>query len=67
MEWRQLPRRAHRRAIRIVVPPARAARGTWYALVNQFNELGFSENAILLWFGVAVGLAGALGVVAFTS
>ena len=65
MDWRKLPRRAHIRAVRIVVTPARAARGTWYAVVDQFNALGLSENAILLGFGVAVGLAGAFGVVAF--
>jgi CIC family chloride channel protein len=49
----------------VVGRPALAARGAWYDFVEWFNGLGASENAILLAFAVAVGLAGALGVVGF--
>ncbi|HEX8904918.1 MAG TPA: chloride channel protein, partial [Longimicrobiaceae bacterium] len=42
----------------------RAARG-WAAFVDWFNRRELSENAILLAFAVAIGLVGALGVVAF--
>lgn len=41
-----------------------AARG-WAAFVEWFNQRELSENAILLGFAVAIGLVGALGVVAF--
>ncbi|HEX7051473.1 MAG TPA: chloride channel protein [Longimicrobiales bacterium] len=37
----------------------------WQALVDWFNGLALSENAILIGFAVAVGIVGALGVVAF--
>ncbi|MHB1169550.1 MAG: chloride channel protein [Longimicrobiales bacterium] len=43
---------------------ARARRG-WGALLDRFNRLNLSENAILLGFAVAIGCAAALGVVAF--
>jgi chloride channel protein, CIC family len=43
---------------------ARAARG-WGAAVERFNALQLSENAILLAFAVAIGLAGAGAVIAF--
>lgn len=43
---------------------ARARRG-WGALLDRFNRLNLSENAILLVFAVAIGCAAALGVVAF--
>ncbi|HEX6748877.1 MAG TPA: chloride channel protein [Longimicrobium sp.] len=46
------------------VGQARAARG-WGAFVDWFNRRELSENAILLGFAVAIGLVGALGVVAF--
>jgi CIC family chloride channel protein len=39
----------------------------WIRFVNWFNRLGLSENAILLGFAVAIGLASGLGVVAFYS
>ncbi len=58
-------RGARRRAVYVVGRPAIAARGAWYDFVEWFNGLGFSENAILLAFAVAVGLGGALGVVGF--
>ncbi|MDZ4675566.1 MAG: chloride channel protein [Gemmatimonadota bacterium] len=37
----------------------------WEKLVDRFHALDLSENAILLGFAVAVGVAGALGVVLF--
>ena len=43
---------------------ARTRRG-WGALLDRFNRLNLSENAILLVFAVAIGCAAALGVVAF--
>ncbi len=62
--WKQLGgmRRGARRMVRV---PTTAAIGTWHGLVDRFNGFGFSENSILLGFGVAVGVGGALGVVAF--
>jgi chloride channel protein, CIC family len=42
----------------------RAVRG-WASGVEWFNSLELSENAILLGFAVAIGVVGALGVVAF--
>lgn len=39
--------------------------GAWERFTRWFNELALSENAILLGFAVAVGMASALGVVAF--
>lgn len=43
---------------------ARTRRG-WGALLDRFERLDLSENAILLVFAVAIGCAAALGVVAF--
>lgn len=37
----------------------------WDRLVDRFHALDLSENAVLLAFAVAVGVAGALGVVLF--
>jgi len=37
----------------------------WERLVDRFHALDLSENAVLLAFAVAVGVAGALGVVLF--
>jgi CIC family chloride channel protein len=37
----------------------------WERLVQAFNALEFSENAILIAFAVVIGAAGALGVVGF--
>ncbi len=37
----------------------------WEKLVDRFHALDLSENAVLLGFAVAVGVAGALGVVLF--
>src|SRR5690242_12073215 len=39
--------------------------GAWSDFADWFNGLGLSENAILLGFGVAIGAAAGLGVVAF--
>ena len=39
----------------------------WEKLVDRFHALDLSENAVLLGFAVAVGVAGALGVVLFLS
>ncbi len=62
--WRHA-RSARRRAIVVVGRPVVAARGMWGRFVDWFNGLGLSENAILLAFAVAVGVAAALGVVGF--
>lgn len=51
-----------RRTARGWVHPARQA---WDAFVDWFNALELSENAILLVFALAIGAAGALGVIAF--
>ena len=40
-------------------------RATWRGIVNWFNELELSENAILIAFSLAIGILSALGVVAF--
>jgi chloride channel protein, CIC family len=40
-------------------------RVVWRVLVSRFNALELSENTILLGFALAIGLAGALGVVVF--
>lgn len=45
----------------------RGAGGWWDRFAEWFNGLGLSENAILLAFAVAIGAAGALGVVLFYS
>lgn len=37
----------------------------WQRGVEWFNALGLSENAVLLVFGVAIGIVGALGVAVF--
>jgi len=42
-----------------------AARGAWLRFLTWFDQRGLSENTILLGFAVAIGCAGALGVVAF--
>jgi len=41
------------------------SRATWRGIVNWFNELELSENAILIAFSLAIGILSALGVVAF--
>lgn len=61
---RQAARTARQVARAATAGQERAARG-WGAAVEGFNRLNLSENAILLGFAVAVGLAGSLGVVAF--
>jgi CIC family chloride channel protein len=44
---------------------ARHAGGAWDRFADWFNAFRFNENSILLGFGVAIGLAGGLGVVVF--
>jgi CIC family chloride channel protein len=41
------------------------AGGVWDRFADWFNELDLDENTILLAFAVAIGVAGALGVVVF--
>lgn len=53
------------RAIVVVGRPVVVARGKWSQFVDWFNDLGLSENTILLAFAVVVGIGGALGVVVF--
>jgi len=43
----------------------RVSTERWHRLVERFHALDLSENAVLLGFAVAVGVAGALGVVLF--
>jgi CIC family chloride channel protein len=45
--------------------PVSAAQGAWDDLVDGFNALGLSENAILLGFAVLIGLGASAGVVVF--
>jgi CIC family chloride channel protein len=61
---RQAAHGARRVAAGVRAGQEHAARG-WGALVDRFNRLELSENAILLGFAVAIGLAAAMGVVAF--
>ena len=61
---RHAARTAARVARAATAGQAHAARG-WGSLVDRFNALNLSENAILLGFAVVIGLAGSLGVVAF--
>jgi CIC family chloride channel protein len=44
---------------------ARHAGGIWDRFADWFNAFHLNENTILLGFGVAIGLASGLGVVAF--
>ncbi|MBB4637776.1 chloride channel protein [Longimicrobium terrae] len=44
---------------------AQALAAGWERFVQWFNALGLSENTILFAFAAAVGLASALGVIAF--
>lgn len=53
------------RARRTARAPVDAAEDVWDRFVAWFNERGWSENTILLAFAVLIGVAGALGVVAF--
>jgi hypothetical protein len=41
------------------------AGGVWDRFADWFNGLHLDENTILLAFAVAIGIGGALGVVAF--
>src|SRR3954452_19385175 len=43
----------------------RTARERWRGIVDWFNALELSENAILISFSLAIGVLSALGVAAF--
>ena len=43
----------------------RRLHALWNRVADRFNRLGLSENAILLGFAVAIGMASGLGVVGF--
>lgn len=58
------PRRARRRIRWARRARARVGRG-WGALLDRFERLDLSENAILLVFAIVIGSGAALGVVAF--
>jgi chloride channel protein, CIC family len=60
--------RLHRLALqarRTTYGPVNAAEGIWDDLVDWFNGLELSENAILLGFAAVIGLGGAGGVILF--
>lgn len=65
MPWPPSLPKGARRARRVARHAALRAGGVWHIIADSFNGLGLSENTILLGFAVAIGLAGALGVVAF--
>lgn len=54
-----------RRARQLTFGPRRAATGGWEEFVDWFGTLNLSENAVLLTFAVVIGVAAALGIVAF--
>lgn len=56
------PTHSARRVARYAV---HRTRGVWDAFADWVNGLGLSENTMLLGFAVAIGVSGALGVVAF--
>lgn len=56
---------ARRRARRLTFGPSRAAAGGWGEFVEWFGMLNLSENAVLLSFAAVIGIAAALGIVAF--
>jgi len=60
---RRLPRLED--AIDAAASSGRTAAAVWRLFLRWFNGLELSENAILLGFAVAIGLAGGLGVIAF--
>lgn len=59
--------KGRRRARQLTFGPRRAASGGWEEFVDSFGALNLSENAVLLVFAVAIGVAAALGIVAFYS
>jgi hypothetical protein len=66
------PRSAGYVARRVVVSARFASRratratvGLWDGWLDRFERLGLSENATVLMFAIAVGLAAAIGVVVF--
>lgn len=54
-----------RRARQLTFGPRRAATGGLEEFVEWFGTLNLSENAVLLAFAVVIGVAAALGIVAF--
>ena len=56
---------ARRRTRHLTFGPRRAALGGWDEFVEWFGTLNLSENAVLLMFAVIIGVAAALGIVAF--
>lgn len=58
---------ARRRTRQFTFGPRRAATGGWEDFVDWFSTLNLSENAVLLIFAVIIGIAAALGIVAFYS
>lgn len=66
--WRRLragAHRARRHFDRQFDAAAQPAAERWRRVIEWFETREFSENAILIGFAVVIGLAGALGVVAF--
>ncbi|HET6231478.1 MAG TPA: chloride channel protein [Longimicrobiaceae bacterium] len=57
--------RTSERLVRTREGTAAAADRGWTAALARFEALKLSENTILLSFAVAIGLVGALGVIAF--
>ncbi|MBI4540788.1 MAG: chloride channel protein [Gemmatimonadetes bacterium] len=53
------------RTRRATLGSVRTVAGRWEAFVRWFNGLEVGENAVLLGFALAIGVIGALGVVAF--
>lgn len=58
---------ARRSTRRLTFGPRRAAMGGWDEFVDWFGTLNLSENAVLLIFAAVIGVAAALGIVAFYS
>ena len=58
---------ARRRTRQFTFGPRRVATGGWEDFVDWFGTLNLSENAVLLIFAVIIGIAAALGIVAFYS
>lgn len=53
------------RTRRITYRPAQAAISAWDLVVDWFNSLELSENAVLLGFATVIGVCSALGVAGF--
>ena len=57
--------KARRRTRQLTFGPRRVAVGGWGEFVEWFGTLNLSENTVLLTFAVLIGVAAALGIVAF--